>query len=101
VSVRKDPEGNEIKALLQHTGDLAGKRVLEIGGGYGRLTWRFAGSAGEVVTIDPNPDKIARGKREMPAELKDRVTMLEFTLEEYQNSRPAMPFDVALMSWAL
>jgi hypothetical protein len=54
-----------------------------------------------VVTIDPNPDKIARGKREMPAELKDRVTMLEFTLEEYQNSRPAMPFDVALMSWAL
>jgi len=101
MSVKSDPEENEVKALLKYAGDLAGKRILEIGAGYGRLTWRFADRAGEVVGIDPNPDKIARARREMPDLLENKVTMLESTIEEYQQAGLPASFDVALMSWSL
>ena len=96
-----DPERNEINILLEFVGELAGKRVLEIGAGSGRLTWRYASNAGEVVGIDPNPERIARARNEMPKELRGRVSLLETTLEEYQHGGQAALFDVALMSWAL
>lgn len=101
MNVRRDPERNEINALLEFTGDLAGKRVLEIGAGTGRLTRRYARSAAEVVGIDPNPERIAQAHSEMPKALRTRVMMLEATLEDYQRDGQASLFDVALMSWAL
>ena len=75
--------------------------MLEIGAGYGRLTWRYAGNAGEVVGIDPSQERIARAHKEMPKELRGQVTILETTLEDYQPDGHAPLFDVALMSWAL
>ena len=101
MKVTLDPEGNEIKALLENAGDLTGRRVLEIGAGYGRLTWRYAALAGEVVAIDPNPEKIARARQEMAQELRGRVTLLKTTLADYRPDAQAAPFDGVLMSWAL
>ena len=101
MSVTIDPERNEIEALLEFTGDLEGKRVLEIGAGYGRLTWRYAENAGKVVAIDPNLERIARARDEIPGDVRGHVSILETTLEEYQHDGQAPPFDVALMSWAL
>ena len=101
MAITVDPERNEINALLEYAGDLAGKRVLEIGAGYGRLTWRYASLAGEVVGIDAKPERIARGRHEMPEELQGRVVLLETYLEDYQPDAIAPLFDVALMSWAL
>ena len=99
--VARDRERNEINALLDFTGDLTGKRVLEIGAGNGRLTWRYASLAAEVVGIDPKPERVTAALKDMPEELRGRVTMLEFTLEEYARSAQGSLFDVALMSWAL
>ena len=101
MNIRIDPERNEVDILLEFAGDWGGKRVLEIGAGYGRLTWRYASNAGEVVGIDPNPERITRAQREMPKALRGRITMLETTLEEYQRDAQTPLFDVALMSWAL
>jgi cyclopropane fatty-acyl-phospholipid synthase-like methyltransferase len=101
MNIMKDPERNEVDALLEFAGVLEGKRVLEIGAGDGRLTWRYASNAGEVVGIDPNPERIARAQNDMPKELRGRVAMLETTLEEYRRDVQAPLFDVALMSWAL
>jgi predicted RNA methylase len=101
MDITLDPERNEINALLEFTEDLAGKRVLEIGAGSGRLTWRYAALTGEVVGIDPGQERIARARNDMPEELKGHVVMLETTLEDYQPDVQAPPFDVALMSWAL
>ena len=100
-TVRRDPERHEIDRLIEYAGDLQDKRVLEIGAGYGRLTWRFAPLAGEVVGIDPDPERIARALSEMPDELRGKVTMLETSLEDYGKRSNAGLFDVALMSWAL
>jgi predicted RNA methylase len=101
MSITFDPEKNEIDSLLEFAGDLEGKRIFEIGAGDGRLTWRYAALAGEVVGIDPIPDRIARAQEDIPKYLRDRVAMLETTLEEYQSDGQAPLFDVALMSWAL
>ena len=101
MSVTFDPERNEIDSLLEFVGDLEGKRVFEIGAGDGRLTWRYAALVGKVVGIDPNPDRIARAQKDIPSDLRSRVTMLGTTLEEYQRDGQASLFAVALMSWAL
>lgn len=101
MNITIDPERNEIEALLEFAGDLKDKRVLEIGAGYGRLTWRYASKAGQVVGIDPDPDRIARSRNDMPEELRGRVAMLETSLEGYQHDLRAPLFDLALMSWAL
>ena len=66
MNVTIDPERNEVDALREFAGDLEGKRVLEIGAGYGRLTWRYASNAGEVVGIDPDPERIARAEAHFP-----------------------------------
>jgi len=39
--IRTDPENNETRALFD-LADFKSKRVLEIGCGDGRLTWRYA-----------------------------------------------------------
>lgn len=101
MNITIDPERNEVEALLEFAGDLEGKRVLEIGAGYGRLTWRYASRAGKVVGIDPDPARIARSQNDMPKELRGRVAMLETALEDYQHDVRTPLFDVALMSWAL
>ena len=101
MSIMFDPERNEINALLDFTGEMGGKRVFEIGAGDGRLTWRYAANAGEVVGIDPNPDRVARAQKDIPKDLQSRVTFLDTTLEAYQRDRQAPLFDVALMSWSL
>jgi len=98
MSITFDPERNEINSLLEFAGDLEGKRVFEIGAGEGRLTWRYAANAGEVVAIDLDSDRIARAQKDIPKDLRGRVAMQATTLEEYQSDGL---FDVALMSWAL
>lgn len=101
MAIARDPERNEINALLEFAGDLTGTRVLEIGAGNGRLTWRYASLAGEVVGIDPKPERIASAHDDMPEAFQGRVVMLETTLEDYHRNGQATLFDVALMSWAL
>ncbi len=96
-----DPERNEINALLDFTGDLEGKRVFEIGAGNGRLTWRYAANAGEVLGIDPDPKRVASALQDMPKDLQNRVTIIDTTLQAYQRDAQAPLFDVALMSWSL
>jgi predicted RNA methylase len=101
TNISRDPEKNEINALLDFVGDLTGKRMLEIGAGTGRLTWRYAPLAAEVVGMDPKPERIATALKDMPKALQGRVTMLESTLEDYARKAQKSLFDMALMSWAL
>jgi ubiquinone/menaquinone biosynthesis C-methylase UbiE len=44
-----------------------GVRVLDLGGGTGVTTERFAEGAGEIVVLDPDPRKVARGRAARPA----------------------------------
>ncbi len=105
-----DPEENEIRALLDFTGALSGKHVLEVGCGDGRLAWRYAHLAAHVVAIDPDVHKIARARAMLHpgrehAGLQGHIAFHATGLEDFaipppNQTRPA-GFDLALLSWSL
>jgi 2-polyprenyl-3-methyl-5-hydroxy-6-metoxy-1,4-benzoquinol methylase len=98
--MRIDPENNEIRALFDLV-DLNGKRVLEIGSGDGRLTWRYAGLAAHVTAIEPFSESIQKAQENLPSELVDRIEFHESSFLDFAAfSKPSI-FDVAFLSWSL
>jgi len=101
MPVTIDPEEVEINTLLEYSGSLADKHVLEVGAGAGRLTWRFANQARHVTALDSNADQISIAKEELPDHLRDRVTLLSMSIEEFTPSPESPGFDIVIMSWSL
>jgi 2-polyprenyl-3-methyl-5-hydroxy-6-metoxy-1,4-benzoquinol methylase len=105
MTISFDREENEIRTLFEFSGELTGQRVLEIGCGDGRLTWRYASQAAQVVAIDPDPEKIDQARQKLPEGLSDRVSFHAFGLEEFISQRPphdqTNKFDLVLLSWSL
>ena len=99
MTVRVDPENNETRALLDIV-DFTGKRVLEIGCGDGRLTWRYADSAGHVIGIDPKADTITRARENLPEGLKGRVEFHQITFEDFSACTESSSFDGVIFSWS-
>jgi tRNA A58 N-methylase Trm61 len=100
MTIRVDPEGNETAALFSMV-DFAGKHILEIGSGIGRLTWRYAGKAGHVTGVESCARSVEVAKLDMPAELNDRVEFHQAGFTDYAASTRACLFDIALLSWSL
>lgn len=67
-----DPEGTEIGAIHDLV-DFSGKKVLEVGCGNGRLTWRYAEHAAKALAIDPDQEKIQRAIDSTPESLSSKV----------------------------
>ena len=97
-SVRCDPEDTETAALLDMA-DFKGKRVIEIGCGDGRLTWRYAAWAAHVTAIDPKADEIETAIQDCPHSLRNHVEFKAKRLEDYHPPREL--FDLAVLSWSL
>ncbi len=97
-TVQKDPEQNEIKHLRQFV-DFTGKRVLEVGCGEGRLTWRYAASAQSVTGIDLDKDAVRVANYDRPDGLKNSVHFAN-SEAEYLPFRKET-FDIALLAWSL
>ncbi|SRR6266498_3189567 len=99
MTIRIDPENNETRALFD-LADFNRQRVLEIGCGDGRLTWRYAHRAAHVTAIDPNADRIARARENIPYELKDRVEFHTISFEDFVNSSTSSIFGSVVFSWS-
>jgi ubiquinone/menaquinone biosynthesis C-methylase UbiE len=98
VTVQLDPEETET-AVIHELIPFRGKRVLEIGAGDGRLTWRFAEQASHVLAIDPHATRIERARAALPDALRDGVT---FALADVHSAELAeASFDVAMLSWSI
>jgi ubiquinone/menaquinone biosynthesis C-methylase UbiE len=77
---------------------IAGARVIEIGGGEGRLTRRLAGAAREIVSIDPSAASIVRARRQW----RTRLRNVRFVVGSGESLRVGRDrFDVAVLSWSL
>jgi ubiquinone/menaquinone biosynthesis C-methylase UbiE len=98
MSFQKDFEKNETKFLGKLV-NFAGKRVLEVGCGEGRLTWTYARSARQVVGIDPDPDAVRVAHYDMPTDL--RKTTAFACASSLNLPFPRERFDIALLSWSL
>lgn len=95
---RVDPEGVETRALAG-LAPLDGLRVLELGCGDGRLTFHVARSAGSVLAVDPDEERIASARAALPAEVEQKVRFEVAGAAEVD----ALPheFELALFSWSL
>jgi 2-polyprenyl-3-methyl-5-hydroxy-6-metoxy-1,4-benzoquinol methylase len=100
MTVRVDPENNEPNALFA-LADFNGRRVLEIGCGDGRLTWRYAEKAVHVTAIDAFEGSIARAKANAPDDLKDRVDFRHSAFNDFAAASGSSTFDIAILSWSL
>jgi 2-polyprenyl-6-hydroxyphenyl methylase / 3-demethylubiquinone-9 3-methyltransferase len=98
VSLRRDPDHNEIKFLHKFV-DLNEKRVLEIGCGEGRLTWQYANETRFTLGLDLDRDALRVARVDSSLELADIVHLacadsihLPFAKEK---------FDIAILAWSL
>jgi tRNA1(Val) A37 N6-methylase TrmN6 len=100
LTIRSDPEDNEIRALFDLV-DFSGKHVLEIGSGAGRLTWRYAEAAAHVTGIEPFEEAIGRANANQPDTLRDQVEFHHIDFEDFEAAREPEMFDMAILSWSL
>jgi len=98
MPLQRDPEGTEPRTLHEFA-DFNGTRVLEIGCGDGRLTWKYARSARQVMAIDLEAEDLRVARIERPNDLDEHVHFVRcdsITLPFQKES-----FDIALLSWSL
>ena len=95
--VDKDPEKYETAQLLRF-GGFAGKRVLEVGSGDGRLTWRYADEARRVVGIDVDRNGLRIACIERPSDLVNRAVFVEATSVRLPFHKES--FDMAVLAWS-
>lgn len=98
-SLQKDPEGFEKKTLHKFV-DFKNARILEIGCGEGRLTWKYAAVSSLTVGFDPDYDALRIARAD--AQDKSRSTHVHFA----NASASHIPFsketfDIAILAWSL
>jgi ubiquinone/menaquinone biosynthesis C-methylase UbiE len=94
----KDPEQNETRHLRKFA-DFAGKRVLEIGCGEGRLTWRYAAASLLTVGIDPDRNAVRLARIDRPSDLANKVHFINSQAEHIPFHKEK--FDIAILAWSL
>ncbi len=98
MTLQKDPEGNEVK-YLHKFGDFKNKRVLEVGCGEGRLTWKYASASTLTVGIDSDQTALRVARADSPVDLR---TQVHFSGASARNIPFAHEtFDIAILSWSL
>lgn len=100
MTIRSDPENNEIRALFDLV-DFFEKHVLEIGCGDGRLTRGYAEAAAHVIAIDPFEQSIDQAKSNLPTALHGRVEFHHTNFDDFAAVRKPESFDLAIFSWSL
>jgi len=98
MSIQKDTEGNEKKYLHQFA-DFAGKRVLEIGCGEGRLTWQYAKTSRSTFAIDLDADALRVAAIDKPSDLHNKALFIRAESERVPFAKEA--FDLAVLAWSL
>ena len=93
--IPSDLELKTIRALVS----FAGRRVLEIGAGDGRLAWPFAPEAARWIALDPDVEELGLAAAELRKHPSPPVQLL--IGDGRALSFPADSFDLALFTWSL
>ena len=97
MPIQKDPERTEI-LHLDKMAVFAGRHVLEIGSGDGRLTWRVAPSAGRVTGIDLDADALTVAATGRPAILQETISFARASSLDLPFLHGT--FDIAILAWS-
>jgi ubiquinone/menaquinone biosynthesis C-methylase UbiE len=98
MSFEIDPEQNEIRALKE-AALWAGRDVLEIGCGDGRLVRRVAGLGASVTAIDPNAELVRSAAVKAPESPDQRTRFVVGDGRRLPFSDET--FDIVLFGWSL
>lgn len=94
MAIVEDPEQHEAEALERMVPSFAGRHVLEIGCGAGRLTRKYARGAAHVIAIDTDVEDIAQLRKELPFVDARPVGIHDLVL-------PPQSVDVTIFAWSL
>jgi len=98
MSLQRDPERNEIDRLRKYV-DVHGRRILEVGCGEGRLTWKYAKWAKTTIAIDLDHDSLRVARVDRPYDLEDQVHLACADSQYLPFSKEK--FDIAILAWSL
>ena len=98
MSLQKDPEGFEKKILHQYA-DFTNARVLEIGCGEGRLTWKYAAASNLTVGIDPDHDALRVARADSPHDLRKHIYFVRASADHLPFAKET--YDLAVLAWSL
>lgn len=97
-SLQEDLAEEEIKAVKKHV-SFAGKDVLEIGCGDGRITRNYWSEPRLLVAVDPDDEALAEASKSLPDSLSKNVRFQVGKAEKLDFSKDS--FDVVFFTWSL
>ena len=98
MTLQRDPEGFE-KKILHKNANFSNKRVLEIGCGEGRLTWKYADASSLTIGFDPDHDALCVARADSPSVLREHVHFAQASASYIPFSKEK--FDIAILAWSL
>ena len=94
----RDPENLEGKTL-HHFVDVSNQRVLEVGCGEGRLTWKYAGASSLTVGFDPDHSALRIARADSPIDWHKHVHFVGASAKQIPFAKET--FDIAILAWSL
>ncbi len=99
MTVQVDPEGTESKYLHRYADfESSNVRVLEVGCGDGRLTWRYAQAVARATGIDLHPDDLRVAMIDRPANLAQSASFARADAVHLPFGNGS--FDLAIFAWS-